>query len=233
VNEFFQSNGGKRAKAKICGITTAEDAQAIVSLGADAIGINFWPKSKRYISLEDSGGWLAELAGKVTRVGVFVNATMQELQAAFASGMLDALQLHGDESPDLVASLLEQGVPVFKALGGKNEEVLAEVRSYPGYCESILLDAYAPTQYGGTGETMDWALGHRVVFAEPGRKVVLAGGLVPDNVAKAIEQVRPFAVDVASGVESLPGKKDLRKVEEFLKAVRGVSSDQSGPSAGF
>lgn len=222
-DEFFQPSSAARVKAKICGITTAEDAQAIVSQGADAIGINFWPRSKRYVALTEAADWLADLAGEVTRVGVFVNATQAELEKAFAAGCLDALQLHGDESPVFVRGLLAQGIPVFKALGGKDEGVLAEVRAYSGHCDAILLDAYAPTEYGGTGETMDWALGRTVVEAEPTRRVVLAGGLVPENVAAAIAQVGPFAVDVASGVESVPGVKDLEKVRDFLAAVAGVS----------
>lgn len=218
-DEFFQSGSDARVKAKICGITTAEDAQAIVSLGADAIGINFWPKSKRYVAMNDAADWLADLAGAVTRVGVFVNATESELEQAYAEGCLDSLQLHGDESPAFVQGLLDRGLPVFKALGGKDESVLAEVRAYAGCCDAVLLDAYAPTEYGGTGETMDWALGRTVVEAEPTRRIVLAGGLVPENVDAAINQVRPFAVDVASGVESKPGVKDLDKVRDFLAAV--------------
>ena len=218
---FFQPSGDTRVKAKICGITTAADAQAIVFQGADAIGINFWPRSKRYVALTEAADWLADLAGEVTRVGVFVNATQAELEKAFAAGCLDALQLHGDESPAFVDALLAQGVPVFKALGGKDEGVVAEVRAFSGYRDAILLDAYAPTEYGGTGETMDWTLGRTVVEVEPTRRVVLAGGLVPENVAAAIAQVQPFAVDVASGVESGPGVKDLVKVKDFLAAVGG------------
>jgi phosphoribosylanthranilate isomerase len=218
-NVFFQPDDRARVKAKICGITNAADAQEIVSLGADAIGINFWPKSKRYVAVSDAVEWLVELAGEITRVGVFVNATEDELEKAFSEGCLDALQLHGDESPAFVDELLAQGMPVFKALGGKDVGVLAEVRAYSGYSDAILLDAYAPTEYGGTGETMDWALGRMVVDAEPTRRVVLAGGLVPENVAAAIAQVGPFAVDVASGVESGPGIKDLAKVRDFLAEV--------------
>lgn len=218
-DHFFAASKAGRVKAKVCGLTRADQARAIVDMGVDAIGINFWPKSKRYIALGDARDWLAELAGAVTRVGVFVNAGVAELESAFASGLLDALQLHGDESPEFVAKLIERGLPVFKAHGGKDESLIDEAANFRG--ATILLDAYAPTEYGGTGATMDWSLGARVVKAAPERQVILAGGLTAENVATAIEQVHPFAVDVASGVESTPGIKDLAKVEAFLAKVSG------------
>jgi len=216
-DHFFEASAGGRVKAKVCGITRADQARAIVEMGVDAIGINFWPKSKRFIALEDARDWLAELAGQVTRVGVFVNADAAELASVFASGLVDALQLHGDETPEFVADLIGRGLPVFKAHGGKDESLIGEAADFPG--ATILLDAYAPAEYGGTGAIMDWALGARVVEAQPDRRIVLAGGLNPENVAAAIVQVGPFAVDVASGVESEPGVKDLGKVEAFLAAV--------------
>lgn len=216
-DHFFEPVDGGQVKAKICGITTAQDARTIVSMGADAIGVNFWPKSKRYIALGQAQSWLADLADEVTRVGVFVNASAAELEAAHASGALDALQLHGDESAEFVSNLLARGLPVFKAHGGKDDALIAEAAAFPG--QAILLDAYAPVDYGGTGATMDWELGRRVVEEQPQRQVILAGGLTADNVGSAIAQVRPFAVDVASGVESAPGIKDLEKVRAFLAEV--------------
>ncbi len=218
---FFESAANGRVKAKICGITTAADAQAIVAMGADAIGVNFWPKSKRYIAMTGARGWLADLAGQVTRVGVFVNASAADLQSAFATGVLDALQLHGDESAEFVAEMLQLGLPVFKAHGGRERQLIGQARTFPG--RAILLDAYAPVEYGGTGATMDWAVGRQAVESLPERQVILAGGLTANNVVAAIEQVRPFAVDVASGVEAAPGRKDLRRVEEFLAAVASVT----------
>ncbi len=218
-DHFFEASADGRVKAKVCGITRADQALAIAGMGVDAIGVNFWPKSKRYVALEETREWLAELAGVVTRVGVFVNADAAQLESAFASGLLDALQLHGDESPEFVGSLIERGLPVFKAHGGKDDSLIGEAAGFPG--ATILLDAYAPTEYGGTGATMDWALGARVVEAAPERRVILAGGLTAENVAAAVEQVHPFAVDVASGVEAAPGIKDLAKVAAFLAAVSG------------
>ena len=208
-------------KAKICGLTRADEATQVVERGADALGLNFWPRSKRYLPLEDGLPWLRELAGEVTRIGVFVNATEDEIIRTLESGAIDVAQLHGDESISQVASLLDRGYHVFKALGVKDRAALEAAALYPG--DTLLLDAWAPVEYGGTGETMDWALGHEAVVAWPDRRIVLAGGLTPDTVAEAIRQVRPFAVDVASGVEAgTPGRKDLDRVAAFLEAVREI-----------
>lgn len=208
-------------KAKICGLTRPDEAEHVVELGADALGLNFWPKSKRHLPLESGLPWLRDLAGRVTRIGVFVNATEDEIRTALESGAIDAAQLHGDEPVPLVASLVDQGYPVFKALGVKDRAALEIAAVYPG--DTLLLDAWAPVEYGGTGETMDWALGREAVVAWPDRRIVLAGGLTPENVADAIRQVRPFGVDVASGVEAgTPGRKDLGRVAAFLQAVREI-----------
>ena len=208
-------------KAKICGLTRADEAAQVVERGADALGLNFWPKSKRYLPLESGLPWLRELAGEVTRIGVFVNATEDEIIATLESGAIDVAQLHGDEPVPLVSSLLDRGYGVFKALGVKDRTGLERAAVYPG--DTLLLDAWAPADYGGTGETMDWALGHEAVVAWPDRRIVLAGGLTPETVADAIRQVRPFAVDVASGVEAgTPGRKDLDRVTAFLEAVREI-----------
>jgi len=207
-------------KAKICGLTRGDEARRIAELGADALGINFWPGSKRYVSPSAAAEWLTELGGVVTRIGVFVNAGVDEIAALLDAGLLDAAQLHGDESPGTVAALLARGHRVYKAMGVRDREGLSHAAAFPG--DAILLDAWAPVVYGGTGETMDWALGREAVERWPERRVILAGGLTPENVAEAIRQVGPFAVDVASGVESgTPGRKDLAKVRAFLDAVRG------------
>ncbi|NNE91649.1 MAG: phosphoribosylanthranilate isomerase [Verrucomicrobiales bacterium] len=220
---FFEPDDS-RVKAKICGITTAEQAIAIHELGADALGFNFWLKSKRYLERNAKvDSWLQDLAGKITRIGVFVNPTRPEIESAIGEGVIDFAQLHGDESPEFFTELATAGLPVFKATGVKNGEMLDEAAAwFTGAAENaILLDAYAPVEYGGTGETMDWNLGREAVIRWPEQKVILAGGLNPGNIADAIAQVRPFAVDVASGVESgTPGVKDQEKVRNFLAAVR-------------
>ncbi len=207
-------------RVKICGITTGAQAEAIINLGVDALGINFWPKSKRYIALEDALPWLLEIAETVPRVAVTVNATDDELKAIHESGGIDWIQLHGDESPDRVRSLTQQGLPVFKAMGVKDRAMLESAAGYDS--PTLLLDAYAPAEYGGSGEKMDWTLGAEAVNNWRDRQIILAGGLKPQNVADAIRQVRPAGVDVASGVETSPGVKDLDAVKAFIEAARGA-----------
>lgn len=207
-----------RVAVKICGVTCGDEAHAIVAMGADAIGVNFWPGSKRFVPLHKSAPWLRELAGTAPRVAVTVNASDDELRLLQESGAIDWIQLHGDETPERVASLTEQGVPVFKAMGLRDRAMLETAAEYDS--PTLLLDAYAPGAYGGSGETMDWSLGTEAVRRWPDRQIVLAGGLVPENVAAAIREVRPAGVDVASGVESSPGRKDLDQVKAFFAAVR-------------
>ena len=216
ASSLFPSNLN-RVAVKICGIRTGAQAEAIIEAGADALGINFWPKSKRFIKLDEALPWLTEIAGTVPRVAVTVNATDEELHRLNDSGGLDWIQLHGDETPNRVESLIQQGLPVFRAMGVKDQAMLESAANYPG--TNLLLDAYAPIEYGGSGETMDWSLGAKAVQQWPDRQIVLAGGLTADNVAAAIEQVRPAAVDVASGVESAPGMKDLELVRRFVEAA--------------
>lgn len=220
MNPLFPPNLDHTA-VKICGITTGAQASAIIDLGADALGINFWPKSKRSLPLNEALPWLRELAGTVPRVAVTVNATDDELRAIHDSGGIDFIQLHGDETPNRVRSLSQQGYVVFKAIGVKDRAMLATAAAYDS--PTLLLDAYAPTEYGGSGETMDWSLGAEAVQQWPDRQILLAGGLTPDNVAEAIRQVRPTGVDVASGVEESPGVKDLELVRRFLEAAREAS----------
>jgi len=212
---FFDRTDDGVTKVKICGVTTAADAEKILSLGADAIGVNFWPKSKRHVRFEDAEGWLLDLGDSITRIGVFVNAAVDKIERALDSGAIDAAQLHGDESTELLSGLQDRGYKAFKALGIRDRDMLNWVPDFSG--KSILLDAYAPMDYGGTGETIDWSLGREAVERWPERKVILAGGLTPGNVADAVRQVRPFAVDVASGVEVSPGVKDPEKVAAFVR----------------
>ncbi len=208
-----------RVAVKICGIRTGQQAADIIGAGADALGINFYPKSKRFIALDEALPWLKEIGDAVPRVAVTVNAIDDELKRIADSGGIDWIQLHGDETPNRVESLIQQGLPVFRAMGVKDETMLESAAAYPG--STLLLDAYAPAEYGGSGETMDWTLGAKAVQQWPDRQIILAGGLVPDNVAAAVEQVRPDGVDVASGVESEPGVKDVALVRAFIDAARG------------
>jgi phosphoribosylanthranilate isomerase len=215
AREFFAPRADGRPKVKICGITTAEDARAVVAAGADAIGINFWPKSKRYIAMESARAWLPDV--EVARVGVFVNATLGEITAIVESALVDYAQLHGDETPEFAQALADRGIPFIKALGVKDESSLAGLRDFP--TAAILLDAYCPGEYGGVGETFDWALARQVVEGNPDKHIVLAGGLNPDNVRQAVQAVAPFALDIASGVELSPGLKDMVKVRQVVERV--------------
>lgn len=204
-------------RIKICGITRVEDAVDAAAAGADFVGLNFWPRSKRHVDAT-RGRALADAvrrAGGARVVGVFVDASIDEIAAIHARVELDVIQLHGAESPELVAEVARAtSRAVWKALAATAELDLA---AWPG--EAVLLDTPTPGK-GGSGETFDWALARAARTRDPARAVVLAGGLTPGNVARAIAEVAPWGVDVASGVESAPGVKDAAKLAAFVAAVR-------------
>lgn len=200
-------------RIKICGVTRAEDALAAVRLGADALGFNFWPGSKRHVDPAVARGIIARLPPFVTPVGVFVNQSEADLRAIAAESGIRIFQLHGDEPPELCARL---PLPVVKAIPVDQVKTLSKLLSYE--VAAFLLDT--PSRgYGGSGEPFDWSLAEGVSEVAP---VILAGGLTPENVAAAVRAVRPYAVDVASGVESSPGVKDMAKMSRFISAVREV-----------
>jgi len=204
-------------RVKICGITRLEDALAAARLGADALGFNFWPGSKRFITPAAARAIVRALPPFVTPVGVFVDAGRDELLSAAAVSGVQVLQLHGDEPPELARSL---PMPILKAIRVAGPASLEAMDRWPS-AAGFLLDAPAPG-YGGSGQTFDWA-----VAADAARRatVLLAGGLTPANVAEAIRAVRPFAVDVASGVEASPGVKDAALVAAFLAAARAAAAE--------
>lgn len=206
-------------RVKICGVRTAEDAGYAVDFGAHAIGVNFYPGSKRFLPMAEAAGWLGVLQGRVLRVGVTVDAGREELLALWETGMLDALQLHGSESPELCSELAGLGIPVIKAITLANAAELQTIDTYPEAAD-VLIDAHVPGEFGGTGHLADWSLARECVRRLASRRVYLAGGLCPENVAEAIRAVRPFAVDVASGVERATGVKDPALVREFLRQAR-------------
>lgn len=211
---------------KICGITNAEQARAIADLGADAIGLNFWPKSRRYIRPTDAEPWAEPLREHVKVVGVFVNPSLAMLREIISMGVMDVIQLHGDEDGRRVARVMDLGLPVIKALQVRGSESLQYIKTLP--CETILLDAYCPGLYGGEGKTFPWELAIEAQRIFPSKSFILAGGLTPDNVGLAVGQVRPIGVDVASGVESAPGVKDLDLVRRFIteaKRAYGLSEE--------
>ena len=207
--------GGGRTGVKVCGLTREEDARAAVEAGVDALGFNFYDRSKRAVRLEDVAPWIARLPEDIGRVAVLVQPEEPLLRALQESGLFHALQFHGGEAPDFCARW--GGEFYVKACPLPDEAAAAEAAADPAPC--VLLDAHAPGIFGGTGRVIDWSLAAGVVRTA-GRPVVLSGGLNPENVAAAVVAVRPVAVDTASGVESAPGIKDAEKMRAFVAAVR-------------
>jgi phosphoribosylanthranilate isomerase len=204
-----------RTRVKICGITSSGDAQAAARLGADAIGLVFYGPSPRYVTVEQAQGIAASVPPFVARVALFVNPTTEAVAAVLDGVRIDLLQFHGEEAPDFCAQF---GIPYLKAVrvrkGLNLLECLSPFRGAAGW----LLDAYRPDYYGGTGETFDW----EVIPAGLERPVVLSGGLTVHNVAAAVRRVRPWAVDVSSGVESTKGIKDADRMAAFIQGVRNA-----------
>jgi phosphoribosylanthranilate isomerase len=207
-------------KIKICGIKTVTDALAAMKAGADLIGFNFYRKSPRYVEVGLCRGIMSTMrnfGGHVQYVGVFVNASVAEICATMETCGLNLAQLHGDESADMLQALDGRG---FKAFRGVPENVDGFARNK---APAFLLDASVKGLYGGSGVTTDWSQA-----AELAKKyqLLLAGGLTPENVANAVRQVKPWGVDVASGVESEPGRKDAAKMAAFVHAVRTIDHGQ-------
>ncbi len=200
-------------KVKVCGITNLADAQTAVEAGADLLGFVFYEQSPRHVSVKAASGIVRQLPPFVARVGVFVNAREEFIGQTLGECGLNVLQFHGDESPE---DCLKFGVMSLKAFRVRDR---ASLKSFPAYqTDAWLLDAYTPDARGGTGATFNWDLA--VEAQKLGRPIFLAGGLTPENVGAAVRRVRPFAVDVSSGVESAPGKKDAAKVRAFITAAR-------------
>lgn len=202
-------------RIKVCGLTRVEDALAAVELGVDTLGLNFWPGTKRCVSIARAREIVTAVSRRAELVAVFVDADESTIRETLAQTGITWAQLHGEEPPSLVEALLPNA---YKALGVRDDSVRARAATYPG--EHILLDAAVPgAMPGGTGQTFDWALATAIART---RKLTLAGGLHPDNVAEAVRVVAPYRVDVASGVESAPGIKDPSRMRAFVDAVRGA-----------
>mgnify|MGYP000119561843 FL=1 len=204
----------KRTRIKLCGLTRAADVAAAVELGADAIGLVFYPDSPRHVSIEQAAELCRHVPPFVTIVGLFVNASRAEVHRVIEAVPLNLLQFHGDETVDQCEGF---GLPYLRVARVRPGVDLLEFASQYPSARALLLDTWTPA-YGGSGESFDWSL---VPTACP-LPVILSGGLNPDNVANAIRQVRPAAVDVSSGVESAKGIKDAAKIRAFVSAVRGV-----------
>lgn len=205
-----------RTRVKICGITRPEDGLAAAAAGADAIGLVFYDRSPRAIDAARAWEISAALPPFVMRVGLFVNARPDFVKATLAAVALDLLQFHGDESEAYCSSF---GRPYLKALRMKPGMDLAAAANAYGSAHGILVDAWHEEQFGGTGTSFDWSLLGTSLRHE---RLVLAGGLHPQNVALAVAQVRPWAVDVSSGVERAPGIKDKSRIEQFISEVQRV-----------
>jgi phosphoribosylanthranilate isomerase len=214
--ERIGDNG--RVRVKICGITNADDARTAIDFGADALGFNFCSASKRHIDLQGNAEWIAQLPDDICKVAVLANPTPNEAIQYAQLPFIDALQLHGNESPAFCEMLAQRGIVFVKVLPiGKNDSLVA-VPNF--FTDTVLLDSVWQGNFGGGGEPFPWAIGRRFVENHPGFKVILAGGLKPENVAAAIKQVGPFGVDVASGVESSPGRKDRVRLRAFFIAIQ-------------
>jgi phosphoribosylanthranilate isomerase len=209
---------------KICGITTVEDARVAADAGADAVGFNLWPRSKRYRPLDAFRAAAEAVAGRVERFGVFVDPGVEEVEAAFAAGVIDVAQLHGDETPEFCARFAGRVVKALRLAGAHS---LAAITDHAGRGDRVLVDAPF-AGYGGSGQLVDEALAAEA--CRRGARVILAGGLTPDNVAAVAARVRPFGVDVASGVEHAPGVKDPDRIRRFVVAAKQVNPNDYRPS---
>jgi len=202
---------------KICGLKTLDEALAAIDAGADYLGFNFYPPSPRYLSPEACAQITSRLgAGPrgVKTVGIFVNETPEQVRSLLSACGLDLAQLHGEEPPEIFQALGGRAYKAFRGAAGQAVEAYASAG--PG-APAFLVDACAPKALGGTGQVADWPAARALAAEYP---IFLAGGLTPENVAEAVAQVRPWGVDVASGVESAPGRKDPQKMKEFVAAAQ-------------
>ncbi len=212
-------------KVKICGITNVDDACAAVAAGADLLGLNFYTKSPRYIAPErarEIASQIRSSARPPLLVGVFVNSPLEEVQSILEIARVDLAQLHGDEPVRVLEQLHGRGFKALRPTSETEAEIDAEwFAPYAPNAPALLIDAYRRDQFGGTGHMADWSIATKMAQRYP---VLLAGGLTPENVAEAVRQVRPWGVDVASGVEVSPGKKDAGKMKLFVERARHHAS---------
>jgi phosphoribosylanthranilate isomerase len=201
-----------RVKVKVCGVRHVEEAEAALDGGADALGFNFWPKSPRYIAPHAALEVISKLPPVASTVGVFVNEEVNFIIDVASELRLSAVQLHGDESPEFCAAL--GSIKTIKAIRVGQDFDLGVIRSYP--VSMVLLDSNIRGSYGGTGQRFDWRI---AIEAKRFARIILAGGLNTENVWEAITHVRPAAIDVCSGVEAEPGRKDFDKLRSFLSVV--------------
>jgi phosphoribosylanthranilate isomerase len=206
-----------QVRVKICGITNLDDALTAVDLGADALGFVFFQDSPRYVSYDDTASIIRKLPPFVTTVGVFVNERPEQIEKIVSLTGIDIIQLHGDEPP----ALCTLSRRIIKAIRVKSLESLDPLIDYQGKVSSFLLDAYTPDVLGGTGRIFNWEIAS---YAKRFGRIILAGGLTPNNVAEAVRQVIPYGVDVSSGIELRKGKKDHSKMKIFIEEAKGIQN---------
>ena len=199
-------------KVKICGLTNYEDAAAAMDMGADILGFNFYPESPRFVTPEKATEIIKKLPAFVDIAGVFVNDSFDKIREIIDRCQLGWIQLHGDESPQFCRVFLSLNVKTMKALRVRDQADIDRANSF--FTDAILLDAFHPERYGGTGLTFDWN-----IIGHIGKRVFLAGGINPDNAAAAIE-MGVYGIDVCSGIESEPGKKDHKKMKKLFDNIR-------------
>ncbi len=199
-------------KVKICGITNYKDAMAAIDMGADLIGFNFYRKSPRYIEPAKAAKIISKLPGFIDTAGVFVNESIEHIQETMDMCQLNWVQLHGDEDPQFCREFLSHNVKIMKAIRVKDQSDVQRAEEF--FTDAILLDAFDPKKYGGTGISFDWN-----IIGHIGKRIFLAGGINPDNAEKAVE-LGVYGIDVCSGVEIRPGKKDHRKMKKLFENIR-------------
>ncbi len=208
-----------RTRVKICGITRLGDALCAIHFGADALGFNLFPGSKRFISLDENAAWIRDLPPFVSKIAVLVNLPIAEARRIAAHSAIDMVQFHGDEDPEYCAEFAREGRPFIKALRLANAAAIDTAADFS--TQHVLIDAHVPDAFGGTGASLDLALATALARRHPRLHLILAGGLTPSNVGDAIRAVCPYAVDVASGVEDAPGVKSADLLQSFISAARG------------
>ena len=217
MKRFFESHPAQ-VLVKICGVTNQVDAKDAIEAGADAIGLNIVPRSKRYLDLDPASGWISELPPAVVRIVVAMDPTIDRALHLLSNKWVDGLQLHGQESPDFCELLGgKAGKPLIKAVPAIDRASVQAAERYPVF--ALLLDSSAGMTLGGTGKTFDW---RKFAGLDLGRPLIVSGGLTPENVAAAVRLLNPHAVDVATGVELAPGRKDRIKMRDFVAAAKGL-----------
>ena len=199
-------------KVKICGITNYKDAAAAIDMGADLLGFNFYPKSPRYMAPAKAVEIINKLPAFIDLAGVFVNESIEKIHETKNFCQLDWLQLHGDESPEFCKQFLSHSVKIMKAIRVKDQKDIERAESF--FTDAILLDAFHPEKYGGTGLTFDWN-----IVGHIGKRIFLSGGINPDNAVAAVE-LGVYGIDVCSGIETEPGKKDHKKMKKLFENIR-------------